>query len=253
MRCFRLVPSAFIYLSLVSFQLGFSAPVPRAQIFGPIPEKNYLTGHFSPSSQPDLFAKIPLEKTGGREIWLRRDALGALLSMTQEATRAGISLWVVSGFRGFEDQRRIWDHKFNNLFVKSHPDDLSRVRHILEYSSMPGSSRHHWGTDLDLNSVDPAWWATAEGKRCESWLSRNAARFGFRLAYTAGRRAGYKEEKWHYSFSQISIPMLAFYLDQITEKDLVGFAGCKHAKAVRIFEDYIMGINPELRRNPDPL
>lgn len=231
---------------------GFSAPPTPEQIFGAIPVKNYLTGRFTPSSQPELFSKIPNEKTGGREIWLRRDTLGALLAMTQEATRSGISLWVVSGFRGFEDQRRIWDNKFFNLFAKSHPDELSRVRHILEYSSMPGSSRHHWGTDLDLNSVDPAWWATAEGKRCEAWLSRNAARFGFRLTYTAGRTAGYKEEKWHYSFAPIAVPLLALYLDQMTEKDLSGFAGFKYAPSVRIFEDYVMGINPELRRNPSP-
>ena len=28
---------------------------------------------------------------------------------------------------------------------------------------MPGTSRHHWGTDIDFNSVDPAYFKTATG------------------------------------------------------------------------------------------
>ena len=35
---------------------------------------------------------------------------------------------------------------------------------------MPATSRHHWGTDLDINSVDPKYWEEEPGKSEFEWL-----------------------------------------------------------------------------------
>lgn len=218
------------------------------RLFGGLPPEDYLKGILQPSRHPGLFERVPPEKASGRDIWLRKDTLQAFLAMSQDAAKQGLNLWVVSGFRSFEDQKRIWENKYVNVYGKSIPDPRDRVLKILEYSSMPGTSRHHWGTDLDLNSVDPAWWLSVEGKRYDAWLIRNAARFGFIQAYTSGRKSGYQEEKWHFSFKPTAVPLLATYLDTLTSKNLKGFKGAEQAESVRIFEDYIMSIHPDLRK-----
>ncbi|MFM9004881.1 MAG: D-alanyl-D-alanine carboxypeptidase family protein [Flavobacteriales bacterium] len=47
----------------------------------------------------------------------------------------------------------------------------------MKFSSMPGTSRHHWGTDIDLNSVEPSYFLSGKGLLIYQWLSahRNCA------------------------------------------------------------------------------
>ena len=45
------------------------------------------------------------------------------------------------------------------------------------------------------------------------WLVQNGASYGFCQPYTAGRCAGYNEEKWHWSYMPLSEPMLTDWWD----------------------------------------
>ncbi|NJK84501.1 MAG: M15 family metallopeptidase [Saprospiraceae bacterium] len=45
------------------------------------------------------------------------------------------------------------------------PNPQERALKILKYSSMPGTSRHHWGTDIDLNSFSNSYFEQGEGKK----------------------------------------------------------------------------------------
>ena len=98
-----------------------------------------------------------------------------------------------------------------------------RAREVLKTSSAPGTSRHHWGTDIDLCcqgvSVDDcldlnAWNQQPVLSNAYQWLNTNARRFGFHQPYTShasrGNR-GYLEEKWHWSYSALSEPLLQEY------------------------------------------
>jgi len=51
---------------------------------------------------------------------------------------------------------------------------------------MPGTSRHHWGTDVDLFSLDNKFFESGDGKIWYSWMVQNAAKYGFCQPYTAG-------------------------------------------------------------------
>lgn len=37
----------------------------------------------------------------------------------------------------------------------------------------------HWGTDVDINSVDPSYFTVEPGLSEYKWLVNNAAQFGF--------------------------------------------------------------------------
>ncbi len=95
----------------------------------------------------------------------------------------------------------------------------TRLDIILRFSAVPGASRHHWGTDVDFNSVANADWAPpSAGSRTGrtlyalgQWLQSNAARAGFVQSYTAGRPGGHAEEPWHWSYAPIALRLREMY------------------------------------------
>lgn len=72
----------------------------------------------------------------------------------------GASLAIVSGFRSFERQLLIWNEKFNGIRkVKNEHgtvlnlesmSELEKIKSIMRFSAIPGASRHHWGSDIDV-------------------------------------------------------------------------------------------------------
>jgi len=155
---------------------------------------------------------------------LHPDAAAALEALQRSARRAGLDPWPVSGFRSFERQLTIWNSKFrgerpllDRLGRPLHSTDLdvgARVAAILCWSALPGASRHHWGTDIDLvdraaiglmagSGVQLVAAEYAEGGPFEAlaaWLERNARRFGFYRPYRVDH-GGVAPEPWHYSFA----------------------------------------------------
>lgn len=206
----------------------------------------YLLGQYDPARLPEYFSEIP-KSLADRKIYLRKEALLDLEQMSREAQKEKLQIKVISGFRGFDDQKRIWENKYNNTYAKTHPDPKERVVAILSYSSMPGTSRHHWGTDVDLNSLENSWFEKGEGKRLYDWLQKNGPRFGFYQVYTAGRKVGYHEERWHYSYLPLSKNLLAAYKDAISLPRLTGFAGEGFAKELSIIPNYVFGINEAVK------
>ena len=82
-----------------------------------------------------------------------------------------------------------------------------RLDTILKFSALPGTSRHHWGTEVDLNSVNVDDWKPGKKDSLASlytWLQTNAPKVGLIQSYTAGRKGGYNEEPWHYSYAPIA-------------------------------------------------
>lgn len=211
-----------------------------------------VMGRFDPTKHPE-FSLVPSEMATKDGMYIRTEALEAFSRMRKEAQKDGITLTIVSATRNFDDQKRIWESKWNgsrkvngqNLSV-SMPDQSERAREILKYSSMPGTSRHHWGTDIDINSVNPSYFETGKGKTEYEWLRDNAHRFGFCQTYTskdADRPVGYDEEKWHWSYLPISIPMLRYYSRNVKAVHVAGFDGCT-ALPFEEVKRYVQGISP---------
>jgi LAS superfamily LD-carboxypeptidase LdcB len=90
-----------------------------------------------------------------------------------------------------------------------------RVAAILHWSALPGASRHHWGTDLDLidrKAVDADYRVELTAAEFAppgpfaplvQWLDVNAPRFGFFRPFR-GVRSGVQAEPWHFSFAPVA-------------------------------------------------
>jgi LAS superfamily LD-carboxypeptidase LdcB len=207
--------------------------------------KHELLGKIIPSSHPD-FLLIPEEHCSKGGIYLRAEALKALLSLIQAAADEGIELKVLSGTRPFGHQKSIWERKWARTRYMGWPD-FEKAKDILTYSSMPGSSRHHWGTDVDLNSLENSYFESGEGAEVYEFLKRCAKEFGFVQVYTSKEagRTGYEEEKWHWSFMPIASLMLEQYNKEIKSDDIRGFEGAGVADSIRIVRNYVNGISTE--------
>jgi LAS superfamily LD-carboxypeptidase LdcB len=164
------------------------------------------------------------------------------------AAAEGLDVTPVSGFRDFARQLAIWNGKFNGTIPlydgAGKPIDgaalapRERVEAILLWSALPGASRHHWGTDLDL--IDRR--AVPDGYRVRlsaeefapegpfaplaSWLETNAPRFGFFRPFR-GVLSGVQSEPWHFSFAPLAEPArrglsAGILRDALREADLAG-------------------------------
>lgn len=113
------------------------------------------------------------------------DAYDAFLEMQSAAEADGISLFIVSGFRSYDDQAAIYAR-----YADSDGEELADT-----YSSRPGHSDHQTGYTFDLNSLDESFAYTPEG----IWLAENCAEYGFIIRYPEGKDAytGYTYEPWH--------------------------------------------------------
>jgi zinc D-Ala-D-Ala carboxypeptidase len=229
-------------------------------LFGGTAPDDYLRGKFSLAEHP-LFVKLSPQEvpTDGRPQYLRKEAADALRELYREFQKAhpGARFQVVSATRTWDDQKWIWEGKWKGTILvdglrlnETLPVPLERAKKILQYSSMPGTSRHHWGTDFDLNELYNEYYDRGEGKVLYDWMKENAHRFGFCQPYTAGRSAGYQEERWHWSYMPLSAQFLSMWKKLYQEKksEFVGgdqFAGA--ADAGHLAPLYVNTINQECR------
>jgi len=207
--------------------------------------KEELLGQIKPSSHSS-FSLVPQKYTSKSGIYLRTEALIAFKGLHEAALDEGLEITILSGTRSFSYQKSIWERKWEKPRYMGW-DALDKALDILTYSSMPGTSRHHWGTDLDLNAFENEYFESGEGLEVYEFLNRCASAFGFQQVYNSkvtphSPRSGYEEEKWHWSFTPISIPMLKAYNELISTEDIQGFQGASQADSVKIINDYVNGI-----------
>lgn len=145
-------------------------------------------------------------------------------ALRDRAANEGIDLAVASGFRSYHRQKIIFDEKWqgkrsvlsddDRLLDRSEFEDSEWLERILRFSALPGTSRHHWGTDIDvfdraaLNAdQQPAllpseYHATGVFARLGEWLQEHMARDnaeGFFRPYDIDT-GGVSVEPWHLSF-----------------------------------------------------
>lgn len=156
---------------------------------------------------------------------LQPAAVVAFQAMQQAAKAAGFDLQPASTFRDFDRQLAIWNGKFCGerpvLDKHSQPIDIlplsaaERCEAILRWSALPGASRHHWGSDLDV--YDPTLlpegqklqlepWEYEEGGYCyplNQWMTAHMAEFGFYRPFTEDH-GGVAVEPWHLSYRPLA-------------------------------------------------
>jgi zinc D-Ala-D-Ala carboxypeptidase len=213
----------------------------------PAVDTRYLLGKFNPASHSD-FVSVGKPYSDKAGMMLRKEAFQAFETMWKAAAKAGVVLKIISATRTFDQQKAIWEGKWTR-FEKEAPLPKDRALKILEYSSMPGSSRHHWGADIDLNDLNnPTFEKGGKYEKVYDWLRLHAREYGFAQPYTAGRSAGYHEEKWHWSYTPLSKPFLEAYKKNLHESDITGFKGAETASEIGIVQHYVLGINAECQQ-----
>ena len=224
---------------MLPLQLGAQEIVGAAQ-----PTKDFLLGktHFEKDTN---FVEIAPQYTVLRRPnnFIQKRTLEAFLKMREAALKDGVKLTATSASRNFWVQRYIWEQKWQKSTVAA---GAARARSILQYNSMCGTSRHHWGTELDFNSPKLEYWNSEAGKKTYKWLCENAHKYGFYQPYTAKspglREHGYNEEKWHWSYFPLANIYMEKYKELITEADLKGFLGEKHVSELNVIEHYVLGV-----------
>jgi LAS superfamily LD-carboxypeptidase LdcB len=212
-------------------------------------DKDFLTGKVKRQNNP-LFVKVDNKYTE-REIYLISPVYEAFKEMYRAALADDVKLTITSGHRTYIEQIIEWELRWNNPRTDiAFANDVEKATYLLRYRAMPCTTRHHWGTDIDLNSFELAYYESREGQKVYNWLKANAGTFGFFQPYTVydeERPAGFMEEKWHWSYKPLSQPMLTKYLQLVTADDIVGFKGDKAAKKLPVISDWVCGINPQLK------
>ncbi|WP_298489409.1 M15 family metallopeptidase [uncultured Maribacter sp.] len=201
-------------------------------------------------------------KVYGKGINLRKEAHDAFLEMKKAAYSAGIDLKVVSSYRNFERQVQIWERKYDKYTEENGMAPIDAIDKIIEYSTIPGTSRHHWGTDVDIvdsyrkvegNVLDPNKFR--EGGPYEdfkNWMDANSEKYGFYLVYTDHpKRKGFKYEPWHYSYAPISKPMLTAFrrkniLLLLQQEDFYGSEHFTNGFIKNYVRNNILDINKDL-------
>lgn len=167
---------------------------------------------------------------------IHRDVLEPFFALKTAAADAGIDLVVASAFRDFGAQLRIWNLKYRgerplydeagNARDYASLDPGGLVSAILCWSALPGASRHHWGTDIDVvdRAAMPAGYryrlvpeeyaAGGVFERLNGWLADNIARFDFFQPY-AEYRGGVQREPWHLSYAPIAMQALALLTPEL--------------------------------------
>jgi len=202
--------------------------------------------------QPKLYGK------GYRLLWSAHEAF---LAMDAAARKEGMKIRVVSSYRSFNHQNLIWARKYKRYRSRKLTPKTA-VEYNIRYTAIPGSSRHHWGTEIDVvngsikTSQYPLTTKHFHGygiyKDFREWMDENAHKYGFYRVYTNDHtRKGFKYEPWHYSYAEVAKPLLQEY----TERDLQNVLKKQHLLGNQYFteafidkytKDNILGINQRL-------
>jgi LAS superfamily LD-carboxypeptidase LdcB len=203
-------------------------------------------------------------------------AVTSFLAMRDAAAAAGIDLAAASGFRDFDRQLAIWNGKWRGerplLDRTGCPldaatlDDAGRIDAILCWSALPGGSRHHWGTDVDVidaaalppdyrvQLVPEEYAPGGVFGRLTPWLDENMACFGFYRPYATGH-VGAGAEPWHLSYWPVASQALEALTLPVLRRALAGSEILGRESVLErlpeIYTRFILGVDfparPEVR------
>jgi hypothetical protein len=124
----------------------------------------------------------------------------------ERAKTDGWDLILVSAYRSYRDQRRVWNQSDDSYLQRGATNQKKRVEAVMSLVSVPGLSRHHWGTELDISetsirgqlvNVEPD--TPERVLKFYAWMQKNAPQYGFCQVYL-GQKGSVHNEPWHWSY-----------------------------------------------------
>lgn len=112
--------------------------------------------------------------------------------MVAAAAADGVTLMIVSGFRGIDYQARL---------IRKKIDAGQSVSDILQVNAAPGFSEHHTGRAVDIATPGSRPLTEEfEDSNAFRWLTENGARYGFSMTYPRNNACGFIYEPWHWAY-----------------------------------------------------
>ncbi|EFM10388.1 peptidase M15B and M15C DD-carboxypeptidase VanY/endolysin [Paenibacillus curdlanolyticus YK9] len=149
---------------------------------------------------------------------MRKEAAAALKELFDGASKDGISLAGVSGYRSEARQKTL----FNNYVKRDGEAAAAR------YSARPGFSEHQTGLAIDVSgtggkcAAEDCFADTDEAK----WLADHSFEYGFIIRYPANKEkvTGYKYESWHLRYVGVDMAVAmhtsGLTLEEYTEENV---------------------------------
>ena len=200
-------------------------------------------------------------------VGLAAETWQAFTSLREAGAEQGFDLRIASGFRSFVRQLSIWNGKARGnrpvhddrgepVSILDLPD-VEKIHAIMRYSALPGASRHHWGSDLDV--YDAA--AMTEGYRVQlvpeevaeagifgplhAWLDAQIDKGLAEQFYRpyASDRGGVAVERWHLSYRPLACQCMPMLTPAVVEAELanadIALAEVLRQQLPDIFQRYI--------------
>jgi LAS superfamily LD-carboxypeptidase LdcB len=186
------------------------------------------------------------DQTDNQNFLIHQSITSDLKQLLLAAKNDGVEISIVSSYRSFERQLDIWNDKWQGyrpVFSRhgrplniTQMADMEKYKAISLWSALPGLSRHHWGTDLDIFSAD----AIKQGHKVEltpeefalkgvccklnDWLDKNLSKYGFFRPYQ-NYQQGVSAEAWHISHRATSQEILSNFpfeqcLEHLNQSDI---------------------------------
>lgn len=134
-------------------------------------------------------------------------------------------LRLISQYRSFDDQASIVADQIRRRAPTSDAELRAAMLESLKLRSVPGFSRHHWGTDIDVIGTIEGWQPGEQLSVLLPFFRDAAAQFGFYNPFAAGRfsevdRPHYDPEPWHISFYPLAELLRGHWLATIQGPEL---------------------------------
>jgi LAS superfamily LD-carboxypeptidase LdcB len=161
-------------------------------------------------------------------IFLHQAVVEPWRDLQKAAAKEGFELVIASGFRSASRQKLIWNEKLsgqrkirddNGLIISIDKcDPLEKICRVMRWSALPGASRHHWGSDMDiydksaindeysLQLIVDEYLGDGPFAPMIEWLSnflKKKPSLGFVLPYKIDK-GGIMPEPWHLSYQPVA-------------------------------------------------
>ncbi|MBT4790258.1 MAG: M15 family metallopeptidase [Halobacteriovoraceae bacterium] len=176
---------------------------------------------------------------------LHKDIISPFQALQELAKKEiNADLQIISSFRSYERQKHIWNMKVSGkreIFDDNeHPIDITVlqpkeiIQKIMRFSALPGASRHHWGTDIDIYDANECKKSDVKlthnecikggvFEKLHCWIDEKISLNqlgGFYRPY-AQDLGGVALEKWHISYAPISSLYFNQYDINLLKKSLL--------------------------------